>query len=147
MTTQAGQAVPPNAFIGRPEKPTGEELAAVLGPAQALWDQLLADLATGHDVAIREWNSYSPKAGWALRLKRGKRNIVYLSPCQGCFLASFVLGGKAVEAARQGGLPPRLIRMLDEAKRYPEGTVLRIRVSKPPDAALVTKLAALKLKY
>jgi hypothetical protein len=147
MTTQADQAIPPNAFIGKPEKPTDEELAAVLGPAQALWDQLLADLAAEHGVAIQEWNSYSPKAGWALRLKRGKRNIVYLSPCQGRFMASFVLGGKAVEAARQGGLPPRLIRILDEAKRYPEGTVLRIRVAKPPDAAIVAKLAALKLKY
>jgi hypothetical protein len=139
MTTQADQGAPPNAFIGKPEKPTDAELAAALGPTQALWDQLLADLALDP-----EWNSYSPKAGWALRLKRGKRNIVYLSPCQGRFVASFVLGGKAVEAAHQGGLPPALIRILDEAKRYPEGKVLRIRVTKPTDVAIVSKLAALK---
>ena len=70
----------PNAFIGRPEPPAEADLESALGPAKALWDQLLAALASDLDVTTREWNSYSRKAGWAMRLKRGARAIVYLSP-------------------------------------------------------------------
>jgi hypothetical protein len=136
----------PNAFINQTEKPTDDELSAVLGPARALWDQLLAELAGELDVTIQEWNSYSPKAGWSLRLKREKRTILYLSPCRGSFRAAFALGDKAVEAARRSRLPKRVIQIIDEAKRYAEGTGVRIDVNRPPDIAVVKKLAVLKLE-
>lgn len=100
-------SVLPNAFIGKLEAPTAKELTAALGAARVHWDQLLARLAAELNLVVEEWNSYSPKAGWALRLKMKKRNIVYLSPCQGGFRVSFVFGGKAVEAARQSTLPRR----------------------------------------
>ena len=57
----------PNAFIGKSHPPTDAELADALGPARELWDQLLASLARQHKLTVREWNSYSPKAGWSLR--------------------------------------------------------------------------------
>jgi hypothetical protein len=136
----------PNAFINQTEKPTDDELSAALGPTRALWGQLLAELAGELDVTIQEWNSYSPKAGWSLRLKREKRTILYLSPCRGSFRAAFALGDKAVEAARRSRLPKRVIRIIDEAKRYAEGTGVRIDVNRPPDVALVRKLAVLKLE-
>ena len=53
----------PNAFIGKPKQPTAAELTAALGPARALWDQLLAGLAGEHNLTVQEWNSYSRKAG------------------------------------------------------------------------------------
>ena len=65
----------PNAFIGRTQPPTDEDLSTELGAARALWDELLALLA----LPVQEWHSYSPKAGWSLKLKLGKRTIVYLS--------------------------------------------------------------------
>lgn len=136
----------PNAFIGKPEKPTEDELSAALGPGKAVWDQFLADLAADFDVPIQEWHSYSPKAGWALRVKRGKRTILYLSPCQGCFLASFALGDRAVAAARRSRLSRQVLKNLDEAKRYAEGTALRIEVHGPQDIATIKKLATVKLE-
>jgi hypothetical protein len=136
----------PNAFIGKPGMPTDDDLAAELGrSAKALWDRLLASLAERHNIVTREWNSYSPKAGWSLRLKRDKRTILYLSPCRGCFRASFALGGKAVEAARASGLPQRAIQIIDSAKRYAEGTGVRIDVNGPADICVAMKLAAIKL--
>jgi len=136
----------PNAFIGKAGIPTDDDLAAALGrSAKALWDRLLVSLAEQHGIVTREWNSYSPKAGWSLRLKRGKRAILYLSPCRGCFRASFALGGKAVEAARESGLPPRVIEIIDTARRYAEGTGVRVDVNRPADIAIVQKLAAIKL--
>jgi len=52
----------PNAFIGKTRKPTEAELAAALGPAKVIWDQILADLAAECGADVQEWNSYSPKS-------------------------------------------------------------------------------------
>jgi hypothetical protein len=95
-----------NAFIGRTKAPTEAEVDAALGSTAALWKELVEWMAE-QGAAIQEWNSYSPKAGWALKLKQKKRNIVYLGPCDGCFRVAFVLGDKAVAAARKSDLAKR----------------------------------------
>lgn len=136
--------VPTNAFVGKPKPPTDKELKAELGASKAHWDELVADLATEHKLA-REWNCYSKKAGWSLRLKRGERNIAYLSPLRGSFRASFALGDKAVRAARESGLPQRAIKIIKDAKRYAEGTAVRIDVNGPEDISVVKQLAVIKL--
>jgi hypothetical protein len=96
-------------------------------------------------VAVSEWNSYSPKAGWALRLKVKKRNIVYLAPCAGHFRVAFILGDKAVAAARQGNLAKSTLKLIDEAPRYPEGTGVRLMVKAAKDLAAIKKLALIKM--
>jgi hypothetical protein len=135
----------PNAFIGKADPPTASELAETLGAAKPLWDRLLEELSAELKLTVREWNSYSRKAGWSLRLKLKERNIVYLSPHQGCFTASFALGDRAVQAARASDLPPAVVELIDQAKRYAEGTAVRIEVSTRKDSAAVKKLAAIKL--
>jgi hypothetical protein len=85
-----------------------------LGDADALWRGLVADLKRDLKLDSEEWNSYSIKAGWSLRLQRKKRNIVYLSPSTGCFLASFALGDKAVAAARIAVLPPITRKLIEK---------------------------------
>jgi hypothetical protein len=131
----------PNAFIGRTKPPTDEELSTELGAARALWDELLTELA----LPIQEWNSYSPKAGWSLKLKLKKRTIVYLAPCHGSFRVAFVLGDKAMEAARQLKLPKAVLKIMDEAPRYAEGTGVRLEIAARKDLAAVKKLAEVKL--
>jgi uncharacterized protein DUF3788 len=137
-------AVPPNAFVGKSEKPDNHELAAALGSAKALWDDLANDLARENQIDVQEWNSYSPKAGWSLRLKRGKRTIVYLIPLRGSFQAALVLGDKAVKAAQQSLLPAQLWKIIAEAPRYAEGTGVRIGVNGPEDVSAIKKLARIK---
>jgi hypothetical protein len=127
-----------NAFIGKTQRPTDDELAAALGPVKKLWDELAAEMPG-------EWKSSSPKNGWALRLKKGERNIVYLSPGSGCFLASFALGDKAMRKARESGLPASIVRILDTARRYAEGSAVRVSVKKAEDVAAVRKLMAAKI--
>jgi len=131
----------PNAFIGRTKAPTDAELSAELGAARVLWDELLAELA----LPIQEWNTYSPKAGWSMKVKRGKRTILYLTPCHSRFRVSFILGAKAVAAARQSKLPKAVIKIIDEAPRYPEGTGVRLEITARKDLAAVRKLAEVKL--
>ena len=69
----------PNAFLGKTTRPSDSDLEKALGRAKPLWDQLVAELGSEHDVTTREWKSYSAKNGWSLRLKRGKRPIVWLA--------------------------------------------------------------------
>ena len=135
----------PNAFIGRKELPDDDAVANALGAAKPVWDRLLADMATKHEAAIQEWKCYSPKAGWALRLIRGKRTILWLAPCIGCFRVAVILGDKAVLAAREGGLSARELRLLDEAEKYPEGTGIRLHIRTLKELPTVMKLAVIKL--
>ena len=138
--------MPPNAFIGRSEKPTAADLDNALGAARPIWDGLITDLAAQHEVTIQEWSSYSPKHGWALRLKRGKRTILWLGPAMGCFTVAIILGGRAMVAARQSKLSAAALRALDEAPKYPEGTGVRLVIKGPKDIPTVKKLATVKLE-
>ena len=85
------------------------------------------------------------KAGWALRLKLKKRTIVYLGPREGCFRASFILGDKAVAAARSSDLSKATLKLLEKAPRYAEGTGVRLLVKSSRGLAAVKKLAVIKL--
>jgi hypothetical protein len=134
-----------NAFIGKSETPTDDDLAGALGPAKVVWDRLLAELADECDLVAREWNSYSRKAGWSLRLKRGERNIIYLSPGRDCFAASFALGDKAIRAAREARLSKPVLHIIAQAKRYAEGTAVRLEAKSLKDLPSIKKLVALKL--
>jgi hypothetical protein len=46
-------------------------------------------------------------------------------------------GDKAVAAARQSKFAPGTLKVIDEAKRYPEGTAVRIEVHGVEDVARV----------
>jgi len=135
-----------NAFAGRKERPTENAVAAALGSTFALWEKLIADLKDGAMSDIGEWHSSSAKYGWSLRLQLKKRNIVYLGPRQGYFVASFALGDRAVAAARESDLPQEVIQNINDSKRYAEGTAVRIDVKKPADLHVVKKLAKIKIE-
>jgi hypothetical protein len=135
----------PNAFVGKQEKPSPNDLEAALGPTAPIWEQLIASLANDYGVSDLEWSSYSPKYGWSLKLKLKKRTILYLGPCAGCFQASFVLGDRAVAAAHESKLSATVLRLLDQAQRYPEGTGLRLVIKGARAIPSVMKLVQIKL--
>ncbi len=135
-----------NAFAGYRKRPTESELSTVLGQADGLWKGLVTDLKRDLKLDAEEWNSYSIKAGWSLRLKLKKRNVIYLSPSRGYFLASFALGDKALVAAQKSMLPPSVLKIIDETKRYAEGTAVRIEVHAVKDANVVKALAKIKVQ-
>ncbi len=136
-----------NAFVGKTEAPTDTELGAALGTeSKLLWDQVLADLAGSHNLTVWEWTSYSPKAGWSVRVKHRKRNIVYLSPIAGGIVrVTFIFGAKAMTAAKAAGFPKRILKVLESAVSYPEGMGFRLDLKTAADVAAVVKLAGFKL--
>ncbi len=135
-----------NAFIGRAKAPTEAEVSAALGAAKPAWDLITVDLARELGLRDREWKCVLAKYGWSLRLKRGKRNIIHLAPCEGRFQVVMILGDRAVAAARASALGRVGTKLLDEAPRYPEGTGIRLEVSGPKHVPLIRKLARIKLE-
>jgi hypothetical protein len=145
-TASTRPSVATNAFIGKSQPPTDQQLSAVLGPAKALWDQVLTELADELRISGCDWHSYSLKAGWSLRVRHGDRVILYLAPVQGSFRASFALGDKAVQAALASGLPQPVMEIIRGAKKYAEGTAVRIDVNGEADIEVVKKLAKAKIE-
>jgi hypothetical protein len=139
-------AISQNAFAGQAEQPTQKAVESALGNSWVLWKQLVAELKQEQNLDGEEWNSSGLKYGWSFRLQLKRRNIVYLGPRSGSFVASFVLGDKAIAVARKSRLPAYVLKMIAEAKRYGEGTPVRIEVSKPEDLEPVKTLAKMKVE-
>ncbi len=114
----------------------------VLGPAQAVWQAWLEELAGIYGANLTEWKAYSKKVPPSLRVLKGKRTIVWMSVREGCFWASYILGEKAVKAA-----PEELAPLLDEAPKYPEGRGVRVEVKSGAELPLLRRLTALKLAH
>lgn len=134
-----------NAFVGAMKAPHEKEVAAILGPGKELWDDLLQRLRGDCRTDAEEWGSSSKKLGWSLRVKRKERIVVYLAPQVGYFIASFALGEKAVEVARASRLPPKVMNVIEEAKRYAEGRAVRLDVRSASDLEGVLRVAKVKI--
>ena len=136
-----------SAFDDRSRPPQPEELAAVLGGAVAAWNELQRRIAARYDPLVREWGFTSKTTGWGMRLKYKERVILYMTPCRGHFLASFVLGEKAVAAAHAGGLPDSLLGVIDSSKKYTEGRGVRFEVRSPREVPPLEALASIKMTH
>ncbi len=134
-----------NAFVGKRQQPNDAELEQALGSAMVAWDRFLEVLADGYDAGLREWKCYSLKLGWALRVAHKKRTVVWLSPYSGFFYAGFVLGDSAMESVRVQKLPKPVVQALTEAKKYAEGTGVRIKVKSSRELPTLRKFVECKL--
>ena len=143
-TTTVSTRVVTNAFIGRTKEPTDADLTTALGPTKEAWDQFLDQLERECGVT-QEWKCHSVKWGWSLCVKRGKRTIVWLSPQIGCSEVRFIFGAKAMSALAQCKLPKIVIKALGEAKKYPEGTGVRLKLRRAQEISALKKMVAIKL--
>ncbi len=134
-----------SAFDDKSKKPGEEDLAATLGNAFSLWNELISLVSSRFAPLSMEWGYASKSTGWGLRLKTEKRAILYMTPCEGYFLASFALGEKAVKAAHASDLPRSVLEAIDNAKKYAEGRGVRLEVRSAGDVRSVEKLAVIKM--
>jgi hypothetical protein len=131
-------------FADRSRPPREADLAGVLGAAAKPWRDLRAAVMQACAPIEPEWRFTSASTGWGLRLKHGKRVLLYMTPGEGCFLASFALGEKAVEAARAAKLPARVLAVVDAAPRYAEGRGVRFEVRSGALVGAIARLVAIK---
>lgn len=134
-------------FDDKNKPPTDADLAVVLGKTFKLWRDLQQRMARQVDPLASEWGYTAKSTGWGLRLRQPDRVALYMTPCDGYFLASLALGEKAAKAAHEAGLPEHVLAVIDAAKKYKEGRAVRIEVRKASDMKDVLQLALLRLQY
>ena len=134
-----------SAFDDKSTEPGGRDLKRMLGRTGVHWDDLTTHIAAEYSPLNKSWNFAGAKWGWSLRLKQKKRTILYMTPCKGHFLVGFVLGERAVRAAREGSLPNSVLTRIAEAKKYAEGRGVRIEIRNKKDLEIAKELAAVKM--
>lgn len=137
--------MPCSAFADKSHVPQGPELDAVLGLSAPLWTQMKDELAALFPPLAEEWTFAGKAHGWSLRLRHAKRAVCYLTPLEGTFRVSFVLGEKAVRAAGVAGLGEHVLATIESARRYVEGRVVPLEIRGAPDVESVITLARVKM--
>ena len=132
-------------FDDRTKPPKEAELAMALKDTFLYWNELKKLIALRFKPLSIEWGFSSKSTGWGMRLKKRDRTVLYMTPCNGYFLASFALGDKAVKAAHEDDLPTSVLKIIDSATRYAEGKGVRLEVRNGQDVRNVEKLAAIKM--
>jgi hypothetical protein len=127
--------------------PTEASLKQALRNSFAIWNELKKTLAANYPPVSFEWGFTSKSTGWGMRIKHKERVILYMTPCEGYFLASFALGDKAVKAAQESNLPNKILKIIAGSRRYAEGTGVRLEIKTMSDVRIIEKLAAIKLSH
>lgn len=134
-----------SAFADKLKPPQPQQLAPTLGKSFFYWNELKELIENRFRPVSFEWGFTSKTTGWGLRVKSEKRTILYLTPCEGYFLASFALGEKAVKAAHESNLPATVLQIIDTAKKYAEGRGVRLEVKSAGDVRNIEKIAIIKM--
>ena len=137
----------PTSKVAASREPGPAELRGKLGRSHAHWTGLVERLEAELGPLERSWNRGTTTGEWTLRLKQGKRTVVYLTPFEKYFRAGLVLGEKAVATARAAALPAAYLATVDAAPKYAEGRGVRIEVRNARDLAAVTTLTLAKMVH
>ncbi len=132
-------------FVEKSKKPTAAALSSALGSTADSWTGFLEYVHEQHSPVTEEWKFM--KSGWVLVPKRKTRTVCYLFPAEGYFTVAFVLGEKAVEAARASKLPKKILADIEAAKPYVEGRGFYVEAKKPADLKHLIALVDIKLAH
>jgi len=132
-------------FDDKSKMPREDELARALGRTSTHWESLKDHLFSEYEPLTETWIYSGKPWGWALNLMHKKRTLVYLTPCDGYFIAGFAFGEKAVKAARQSDLPISVMNIIDSAKNYAEGRAIRVEIKSARAVGWIKKLVSIKM--
>ena len=139
------ETVETSAFSDKSAPPREDAVATTLGAGFGLWGSLRSSLAQDLGPLLEDWTFGGKRYGWSLRLARGKRPVVYLTPLAGRFRASLALPERAVPTVLAADLPGPIRALVEDAPRYPEGRAVRILVGSSDEVAHVVLLATLRM--
>ncbi|MFC1564752.1 DUF3788 domain-containing protein [candidate division KSB1 bacterium] len=126
--------------------PDEAALKKALGDSFIFWQDIKDTLTDEYGEFSEEWKCPMKKHGWGLRLKKKKRNIIYLGPLNGYFRIAFILGDRAVLAVEDSALPDSIKEELKSSKKYMEGKIIRLEVRSPEDVKIIKILARIKME-
>jgi hypothetical protein len=133
-------------FDDKSKQPTEQMLAKAIGKQYQLWTEIAEYTIEKYPKAFKEWKYYKAKGyGWSFRIKDKKRNIIYMGPRDGFFMAAFVFSDKGVDAVQDSTLPKAIKEELRNSKKYPEGRAIRLEVRKKADVTNIKTLVDIKI--
>lgn len=133
------------AFDDPKSKPITADIERELGRSWSTWHSLTRWLSENYSPLIDDWRFTGEQWGWSLRVKHKKRTIIYLFPCRKYFRVTLILGDKAVKKALQSTLPESLVKEIRQAKKYPEGRVLRFEIRFKKELSSLRQLVDAKM--
>ena len=131
-------------FFDKSQQPDTAALRGALGKSHTAWTRLIELVEQRIGPVTQVWAFTSASTGWGLRLKRGDRIIVYMTPRRGSFMVSMALGEKAAAAALASSLPAQVATVIEAAPRYAEGRGVRMEVRSVREVAPLALLAQIK---
>lgn len=125
--------------------PSARDLAAALGRSRAAWVAIVDAMSETYAPLDVVWRPSAQLAfGRYCRLIRKKRTLLYLIPKVRCFEVVIALGERATTLALKADLPVPLIRIIADAKVYPEGRFVRFDVAARAAVPDVLRLVQIK---
>lgn len=114
--------MPEGMILHQNKQPTENDLQKRLGRAFHLVDGTLEVLHSEYQDISFEWK-FSKTSGWYLVYNRKKKRIFYLFPLDNDFTCKVVFNDKSLEKIKNGSFPKYVIEMIQNVKKYPEGTL------------------------
>ncbi len=123
-------------FDQKDQLPTQELLHRALGQSLSLWEESIAFLERRQAGIVSEWKFYSKKAGWCLKLANSKgKNLLFLLPQDGYFIATVNMGEKLREQVLQLDLQEKNKQLIRDATVYAEGISVLFSIQDADDLA------------
>ncbi len=133
----------PNTIFTNPAKhPSENDLKKRIGQSYQLIEKTILSLQSVYTDISSEWK-FSKTSGWYVTYNRKKKRLFYLFPIDGGFKYRMVLGDNALLQINREAFPDWVIDMAQQAKKYPEGTLLEFH-SNNFDVEVTTKLIKIK---
>jgi hypothetical protein len=132
-------------FLDKTVEPSDKNLKDALSASYKYWVEIQKEFLIEYGEIIPEWKFYDKKTGWTMKNMFKKRNLFFFKPYKGYFNLTFVFGDKAVSAIEKSSVSEDLIQELRLSKKYMEGRVLTVKVSKKSDLQNIYKLVEIKV--
>ena len=132
-------------FLDKEKKPSEQWLANALKASHHAWKTIYDFVLDQYPNAICEWNFPGKKYGWSYRMKDERRAIIYFIPQESQFQVAFVFGAKALNEIMKSDIQSGIKTQLSQARKYAEGTGIRIDVINLDSLEDIKKLIMIKL--
>ncbi len=133
-------------FTDRNHRPADADVNAAIGPMLPAWQQLTGILRKDYAAQQDFHFQYGRNYGWAWRFRVKGKLLTALYPTKGGFTVQIILSPPTVEGAERMKLGKNVRQAIADAKPYPEGRWLFIRIESDGDVRDVQRLLALKAR-
>ena len=127
--------------------PDNGMVAAALGGAALIWDELRAHVEDNYPSVTGQWKHYGKAAGWSYKLISKKRNLLFFVPQTDGFRLRIVLGEKACACAETDHeLPDEIKAAIRAATPYAEGRSVDMDIDRREQLETVNRLLKIKVE-